>query len=345
MSSPTYKALLFYGPGQIRIVDVPFPELADGEALVKIGAATTCGTDIKTFKRGHPVIIKSIPSPIGHEMAGTVTKISASVINIKVGDRVVVGNSAPCGICFYCQKNQPNLCDDIVFLNGGFAEYIRVPKRIVAKNLHPIPDSLSFEVAALSEPLACVIHACEQMGIIKGETVAVIGTGPMAFLFIDVIRERGGQTIIVGRNLERLKLAREFGAIAAIQSTNEDPIAAVKSLTSGRGADVAIEAVGQPTTWEQAVGLVRKGGRICLYGGCARGTTMALDTYRIHYEEITVSGIFHHTPDMFRRAVTLLSNGKIHTDIFLREKRGLGDLEKILSSQDDPMALKFAIRP
>lgn len=342
--SPTYKSLLFYAPKDVRLEDVPVPEVGVGEVLVRIKAATTCGTDKKTFERGHPVLIKSVPSPFGHEMAGVVEKTGKNVTTVAVGDRVVVANSAPCLDCFYCKKQKPNLCENLIFLNGAFAEYLLVPPAIVTRNLHKIPDALTFDEAALSEPLACVIHAAEQMGISHGETVAVIGTGPMAFLFIEVVRHLGGRTMIIGRNEERLSLARDFGA-TTVNSTTEDAVQAVKAKTGGHGADVAIEAVGQPATWQQAVSLVRKGGRVCLYGGAPRGTSFALDTYRVHYEEITVSGIFHHTPAVFKTAVEWLSLGKIRTKEFISEKRSLSDVAAILSGQDKASPLKFVIRP
>lgn len=345
MTTKTYKSLLFYGPQDVRLEEVPFTPLQAGEVQVRIGAATTCGTDLKTYKRGHPLIIKSIPSPFGHEMAGTVSDIAAGVEGFRIGDRVVVANSAPCFHCFYCQKNKPNLCENLTFLNGAFAEYITVPAAIVQHNLHKIPPHLSFSAAALSEPLACVLYACEHMQIKNEETVVIIGTGPMAFLFVQVIQARGGKSIVIGRNAERLKMASVSGATAVINSTTEDVAVRVRDLTHGYGADVAIEAVGQPTTWQQAVGLVRKGGRVCLYGGCAKNTEFNLDTYRVHYDEITVSGIFHHTPTIFRSAVALLADGKINTQIFLTVERPLKDLPAILAGQDSPLPLKFVILP
>lgn len=344
MPAETYKSLLFYAPKDVRLEDVSVPEVGANEVLVRIKAATTCGTDKKTYERGHPVLIKKVPSPFGHEMAGIVEKIGKNVTTVTPGDRVVVANSAPCLNCFYCKKQKPNLCENLFFLNGAFAEFILVPQAIVERNLHKIPDTLSFDDAALSEPLACVIHAAEQMGISSGETVAVIGTGPMAFLFIEVVHHLGGKTVIIGRNEDRLRLARDFGA-ETVNSTTEDAALAVKFKTGGHGADVAIEAVGLPATWQQAVSLVRKGGRVCLYGGAPRETSFMLDTYRVHYEEITVSGIFHHTPNVFKTAVEWLSQGKIRTKEFVSEKRSLADVATLLSGQDKSKPLKFVIQP
>jgi L-iditol 2-dehydrogenase len=344
MLPATNKTALFYAPGDVRIENIALTQPGPGEVTVRIGAALTCGTDRKTFKRGHPVIIKSIPSPFGHEMAGTIVAIGDGVKNFHNGQRVVVANSAPCGACFFCAKHKPNLCENLVFLNGAYAEYLKVPAVIVAKNLHPIPDSLSFAQAALSEPLACVMHAVSHTGIKQGDVVAIIGTGPMAFLFIEVLKSLGAKTIIVGRNPDRLKMAVAAGA-QTVNSTTCDAVLAVKKLTQGFGADAVIEAVGTPETWEQAIALARKGGHVCLYGGCAKGTELKLDTFRVHYEEITVSGIFHHTPNIFAQAVALLAAGKIDTHNFLTHKRGLKDLVGIFEDQEKEQPLKFVIEP
>lgn len=340
------KLAMLFGPSDLRVEEQSIEELKPGEVLVKIGAATTCGTDIKTFKRGgHPRIIKSIPSPIGHEMAGEIVEVAEGIQNFQVGNRVVIANSAPCHACFYCKKEKYNLCEDIQFINGAYAQYIVVPKRFVKYNLHKIPDNLSIEKASLSEPLACVLHASEAIQIKNGETVAIIGTGPMAFLFIQVIRSKGGKSIIVGRNPEKLMWARAAGADHVVDINKGDPVGEIKKLTQGQGADVAIEAVGKPETWEQAVSLVCKGGRVCFYGGSAQGTKISLDTYRLHYEEITVLGVFHYTPQIMQQAIQLLADSKINTDLFITEKRQLEDLSNIYLGKEKAKALKFLIKP
>lgn len=338
------KTALFYGPRDVRIEDVPVAPLKLGEILVRVAAATTCGTDKKTFERGHPVIIKSVPSPFGHEMAGMIAALGPEVSGFQIGDCVVVANSAPCFTCFYCQKGAPNLCDNIIFLNGSYAQYLTVPAPIVRHNLHKIPDHVDLAKAALSEPLACVLHACEHMKIMAGETVAILGTGPMSFLFLAVLKSLKCPVIIVGRNAGRLALAVKCGA-AVVNSSEVEMAKGVAAATGGYGADVAIEAIGQSFAWEAAVSLVRKGGRVCVYGGCARNTTITLDTYRLHYEQITVSGIFHHTPALFKKAVSWIVNDQIDLSLFTRERRKLEDLVTILSGQDKVDALKYVIEP
>lgn len=346
MNTTHYKSLLFYAPQDVRVELVPYPKLQAGEVRITLKAATTCGTDFKTYNRGHPVLIKTIPSPMGHEMSGVVSEVAHDVTSFQIGDRVVIPNSAPCLRCFFCQKNQPNLCENLVFLNGAYAESIVVPEQIVRNNLHEIPDNLNFEKAALTEPLACVLNATDHMKIQQGETVVIIGTGPMAFLFIDVLKARGAIPILIGRNSKRLEMAKQLGVKHLINNTEQDMVQAVQSATKDYGADVAIEATGQPEIWEQAVSLVRKGGRVCLYGGCPKGTEMKLDTYRLHYEEISIHGVFHHTPAAIKKAIQLLTEDKIHTGFYLKEERSLDDLPKILAKQDNPIeALKFVIKP
>lgn len=341
----SYTAALLYAPQDLRLERLPFEKLQSGEVRVKIVAATTCGTDKKTFLRGHPVLIKSYPARLGHEMAGVVAEIGAAVKNFKAGDRVIVANSAPCLNCFYCRKNSPNLCENLVFLNGAFAEYIVVPEQIVCNNLHLMPQNLDFAKAALTEPLACVIHAITHMQIHKGEMVVLIGTGPMALFFVQLICKSGAQSLVVGRNEQSLSLLKSHGASHVINNTKTDWVEQIKKMTGGHGADVAIEAVGLPELWQDAVALVRKGGRVCLYGGCKKDSSLTLDTYRLHYEEITVSGVFHHTPKTIQTAMKILASNSINVDVLLKEKRPLSALPQLLSGTENTRALKYVIEP
>ena len=173
------RAIQYYGPQNIKLENVMVKPPQAGEIVVKVESALTCGTDVKTFRRGHPVLIKNIPSGFGHEFAGIVDRVGAGVKNVKVGDRVVAANSAPCGKCFYCRREEYNLCENLDLLNGAYAEYITVPARIVEKNTIIIPNSLSFDKAAFCEPLANVVHGVERTGIKDGDTVGIIGIGPI----------------------------------------------------------------------------------------------------------------------------------------------------------------------
>lgn len=341
------KAALLFGASDVRVEEIAMEPLGQGEICVRIEATTTCGTDLKTFLRGgHPKIMKSLPARFGHEMAGTIVAIDSSVSKFRVGDRVVVANSAPCTKCFYCQKQKFNLCENIEFINGAYSQYLNVPSRFVQTNVHVIPKQLSFDQATLAEPLACVMHAIENLQVKANETVAVIGTGPMAFLFLQVLKAKEARTILLGRNEERLALAKTHGADHVVHSDLADSTNTIQKLTAGYGADVVIEAVGKPETWQQAVDLVCRGGRVCFYGGCAKGTDVRFDTYRLHYDEITFMGVFHYTPAIMAKAVAILANGHIQTELFISEKRRLEDLSDIYSGKDkSPKALKFLIQP
>jgi len=337
----------WYAPEEIRLDEVACPNPGPGEVLVKVGAALTCGTDFKTFKRGHPRLIKSIPAPLGHEMSGSIAALGSGVRGFRLGDRVVVGNSSPCGKCFYCELGSFSLCEDLQFLNGAYADYILVPERIVQVNLHKIPDSLSFKVASLSEPLACVLNAFHKVSPKAGETMVLLGAGPMGVLFAQLARLHGVRLVAVARDKAKLENLKKMGA-AEIVSLTEDASPVEKTmqfLHGGRGADVVIEAVGLPETWEMAVQFARPGGRICFYGGCAKGTEVRLDTYRVHYEELQCFGVFHHTPEYFKQAVQLLSEGKIQTEGLIVGEYALADIHEVFRKGLPSNPLKLAVIP
>jgi L-iditol 2-dehydrogenase len=341
------RSLRWYAPEEIQLDTIPLPQLGPGEVLVKIGAATTCGTDFKTFRRGHPRLIREIPAPLGHEMAGTVAAVGPGVEGFSPGDRVVVGNSAPCGRCFFCRQGSLTLCEDLQFLNGAYADFILVPARIARVNLHPIPDSLPFSTAALSEPLACVLNAFEKVNPQAGESVLLIGAGPMGVLFVQLAKIYGTPLTAIARDPEKLNNLKRLGAREVISLTREErPLEkARRVLNEGRGADIVIEAVGLPETWELAVELVRPGGRVCFYGGCSKGTSVQLDTYRLHYEELNLFGVFHHTPAYFKKAVTLLSEGKIKPEGLVVGEIALKDYEQLFKKGMKSNPLKYAVIP
>jgi len=315
--------------------------------LVAIKAALTCGTDLKTYRRGHPVLIKETPSVFGHEWAGVIAEIGPGVEGFAVGQRVVAPNSAPCGRCFYCQRERPSLCEDLQLLNGAYAEYIAVPARIVQKNLLLIPDGVTFKQAPVIEPLACAIHGIERSKIQLGDTVCVIGHGPIGLMLTRLATLKGARVIVVGRNPFKLEKARQFGAQALVDiSTVADPVDAVRSLTpGGRGVDVAIEAVGLPETWEQALAMTRRGGLVNLFGGCKSGTHIKVDTRRPHYDELEIMGVFHHTPHYVRTALSLIASGQIDADALITHEMPLERLEEAFQLMISGATLKVAILP
>jgi L-iditol 2-dehydrogenase len=341
------KAILFYAPGDIRYGETPRPMAGPGQILVAIQAALTCGTDLKTYRRGHPVLIKETPSVFGHEWAGVIAEIGPGVEGFAVGQRVVAPNSAPCGRCFYCQRERPSLCEDLQLLNGAYAEYIAVPARIVQKNLLLIPDGVTFKQAPMIEPLACAIHGIERSKIQLGDTVCVIGHGPIGLMLTRLATLKGARVIVVGRNPLKLEKARQFGAQAVVDITTvADPVDAVRSLSpGGRGVDVAIEAVGLPETWEQALAMTRRGGLANLFGGCESGTHIRVDTRRPHYDELEIIGVFHHTPQYVRTALSLIASGQIDADALITHEMPLERLEEAFQLMISGATLKVAILP
>jgi L-iditol 2-dehydrogenase len=259
------------------------------------------------------------------------------------GKRVVAANSAPCGICSFCLRNKPNLCTDLLFNNGAYAEYIRIPERIAQKNMHEIPEGVSYQDAALTEPLACVLKGLEDTGIATGETVAVIGLGPIGMMFVILARLRGARIIAVGRREAQIARAKDLGAQEGVIGHS---VAGVRSLTGGEGADVVIEAVGKPETWESAVQMVRRGGVVNFFGGCPSDTRVGLDTNLLHYSEITCKASFHHTPDHIRRAFEIICQGHVRAHDFVNREEPLVNLPgvmELLMHQNG--ALKTAILP
>ena len=283
------NAVMFYAPSDIRYEKTDIPELKEGEILVKIKAALTCGTDVKTYRRGHPLLIKSVPSGFGHEFSGIIEKVGQNVKDFKIGDRVVAANSAPCGECFFCKKEEYNLCENLDLLNGAYAEYITVPARIVSKNMIKLPDDLSFERAAFAEPLANVVHGAARTDIKSGQSVGIIGLGPIGLMFARVAKLKGARVIVAGRNPIKLKLAEEFAhadeIIDLIKYPNPEKI--FKDFSDeNKGLDVAIECVGLPEIWERLVSCVRPGGTVHFFGGCKSGSTVSIDTTKMHYGDI-----------------------------------------------------------
>ncbi|MDD3013904.1 MAG: zinc-binding dehydrogenase [Candidatus Gastranaerophilales bacterium] len=342
------KALLYYEPGVVKFEEIDIPEPEAEEVLVKVHTALTCGTDIKTYKRGHPVLIKVVPSGFGHEFAGTVAKIGNKVEGFSIGDRVVGANSAPCLECFYCKIKKYNLCENLNLLNGAYAEYIKIPNRIVRQNLLKIPDHVSYEAAAFTEPLANVVHGVERTNIQPGSTVGVVGLGPIGLMFVRLAKLKGARVIAAGRNPLKLKLAKEFGGADEVVNLLEspDPDKAIMDLTpEGKGLDVAIEAVGLPALWERVIDLTRKGGTVNLFGGCKSGTKVQLDTRRVHYDEINIISVFHHTPYHIREALRLISEGQVDVTKLITHTLPIFDIDKAIKLHDEGKAIKIAMKP
>jgi L-iditol 2-dehydrogenase len=338
---------MFYEPGDVRMEDVAAPEAGPGEVLVHIGAALTCGTDVKTYRRGHPTLFEELPSPFGHEFGGTIEAVGEGVEEWRPGTRVVAANSAPCNRCYYCKVGDQSMCENLSFLNGAFAEYIVVPSRILEQNLYEIPEVMEFSRAALLEPLACAVHGVVRTPISTGDTVAVIGAGQIGLMFVRLATERGARVICVDKSASRLGVAKQLGAEETVEvAEGVDTIGAVRGWTpEGRGTDVVIEAVGLPPLWEQALQMVRKGGDVTLFGGAPSGTSIEVDTVLLHYSQLTIRGIFHHTPYTVQVAFDLLKSGRMDPEPFISGVRPLEDVVEALESHGRQEGIKYEIRP
>jgi L-iditol 2-dehydrogenase len=309
------KAALLYAPGDLRIEEVPRPEPGAGDVLVQVEVALTDGTDLKTYRRGHPLLARESPAPFGHEFCGLVD-----------GKRVVAANSAPCGGCEGCARGEQ--CRDLVFLAGAYADWIVVPERIAAVNLHEVPQGVPPEVAAMVEPLACCLRGVERAGIHAGETVAILGAGPIGLMLAACVADAGGWPVVVGGRAERLELVELFGAESG----------------EGKAADVVIEAVGSEAAWTDAVELVRPGGTVVMFGGLPRDARPPVDAYRLHYEELTLRGSFHHTPATVRAALAFLASGAYPWDRLVTHRVLLDDLPALFTEPPRDL-LKAAVVP
>ncbi len=311
------RALRFHAPGDLRVEEVSDPEPGPGDVLVQVEVALTDGTDLKAFRRGHPLLLGEPPSPFGHEFCG---------IEVATGRRVVAANSAPCGACPGCRRG--GLCERLELLNGAYAELIVVPERIARTNLLPVPPGLAAETAALLEPLACCLHGVERAGVQPGDRVAILGIGPVGLMLCAAVADAGGHAVAVGGRAERRALVRDFGGEPG----------------DGAGADVVIEAVGSGQAWRDAVELVRPGGTVVFFGGLPRETEVPVSAYRVHYEELTLRGAFHHTPRSVRAALAFLASGARPWERLVTHRVGLEGVAALFA--DPPRDyLKAAVAP
>jgi L-iditol 2-dehydrogenase len=337
------RAAILYGKQDVRVEEITPALLESGEVRIRIEAALTCGTDLKVFKRGYHAKMIVPPAVFGHEFAGVISESQTS--GWHVGERVVVANSAPCGECFYCRNTQENLCDNLLFLNGAYAESIVVPARIVQKNLLRLKPETDFRDAALVEPLACVVQGIEDTRLRAGQHLLVLGAGPIGLMFVALAKNLGCDVSVAGRRASRLEAARRLGATNVIDIGDGQNLVTKIRDASKTQFDAVIEAVGRPEVWESAVQFVRKGGAVNFFGGCPAGTTVTLDTTLLHYSNLTLLASFHHTPRTIRRALEFIEAGIIRSRDFVDGESSLTNLPALLKSMTaGNQAVKTLIR-
>lgn len=324
-------AAVLYGKEHLQVEPVAVPKIGIDDILVRVKVALTCGTDVKVFRRGYHARMIVPPAVFGHELAGDVVAAGENVKGFRIGQRVVAANSAPCNDCFFCHRGLENLCEDLLFNNGAYAEYIRIPGRIVERNTYEIPEHVSYHDAALVEPLACVLRGFEETAPRAGDTIGIIGLGPIGLMFVKIAKLYGCRVIAVGRRRTQMSRAASLGADELIEApADSNPVPAIRHLTSGRGVDVAIEAVGRPQTWHWAVDMVRRGGTVNFFGGCPNDSKVSLDTALLHYSEITCKATFHHTPVYIRKALDLVCAGHITASFFVNREEPLSNLLEVM---------------
>jgi L-iditol 2-dehydrogenase len=311
------RAAVLHGPGDLRVEDVAEPVAGEGEVVVRIEAATTCGTDVKMLQRGHP-ILSGYPARFGHEMAG---------VREDTGERVLVGDSVACGRCRACAAGRPQICREMRWVLGGFAERMVAP----VEALHPVPDGLAAAGAAMAEPLAAAVHAVSRAPARQlAPDAGVLGGGPMGLMLAAVLVAEGRTVTLADRHPERRAQAEALGAMSAERLADHD---------------VVFEAVGRPEAWRAAVKACAPGGCALLVGGCASGSDAALPTRPLHYDEVDVRGAFHHDRAEVDRALELLASGALDWRTLAAGPIGLADLPRALGTGNAGPARKWIVVP
>lgn len=344
----TMKAAVFEGIEKIVTREVPVPDCEEGGILVRVEACCICGGDIRNYHSGLRYGVEK--QIMGHEIAGVVEEVGSRIRRFKAGDRVAIAPDVSCGECWYCKRGLVNLCINHKMLGtnwpGGFAQYIYLPEEVVSRGfIEHIPDKLSYEEAAMAEPASSVIACQEYNNISLGDTVVIIGDGPIGCLHIEVAKARGASRVIItGRS--RLDMALQFKPDHVINTTAQDPVKAVMEITEGLGADIVICAAPVTSIQQQAVEMVRKRGRVVLFGGVNKNAPMTtLNSNLIHYNEITVAGAFSYPAAGLQQAVQLISEGKISAAKYVTKSVKLDEIPEGIAYAEQRKALRVAVKP
>lgn len=326
-------ALVLNRPGSLELTRNPVPTPGPGDLLVKVVAATTCGTDLKAYRRGHPQI--PMPGLLGHEYSGIVVDAGDDA-PFAVGTAVMGVHSAPCQECKWCRRGQENLCESIMDTKvlGSFAEYLLVPARIARLNVFEKPDSLRFEEASLLEPLACVAEGVSRIPHDTKGTVLVIGPGAIGLMFVASLLKMGYEKVtLAGRNPDRLAVGEQLGAEIVRLADLRDRF------------DTVIECTGQVSVWEQCLGYVERGGTLVLFGGCPAGTEACFSTARLHYDDIRLVSPFHFGTQSVRQAREWLLSPDFDLSPLLTGDRTLDQATKVFQDLEEGRGLKYVFRP
>jgi len=333
-------------PGAIEFRDVEEPRPGPGELVIRVHATLTCGTDLKTFDRGHPRL--PMPLALGHETSGTIAAVGEGVTRFREGDDVACVPTAPCGGCRLCRRGRESLCAQAVgrFMMGAFAEYVRVPAHIVRDNVFLRPRHLAAHEAAALEPLSCVVHGSRRIHLENAETVVIIGDGAIALLFAQVARlQSPGRILLAGKHDTRLDVAKRLGFGSVVNTSHAGLQDTVREWTGGQGADIVVECVGRPDVWEAAASVAGPGGEVLMFGGCASNTQATFDTSRIHYDEIDIKGAFHYGRADVRDAWALLRDRHVDVGPLITHALPLSNLLDAFELARSRAAIKVAVAP
>ncbi|HOL35874.1 MAG TPA: zinc-dependent dehydrogenase [bacterium] len=343
------KAAVLKSIESLEIVERDIPAPREGEILIRVKSCAVCGTDIKVFHHGHKHIV--FPRVTGHELSGIIEKIGSNVKNFKEGDRVAVAPAIPCGQCYYCRRGWQSMCDNLKAIgyhfDGGFAEYMIVPEVAVRNGcVNKIPDNVNFDQAAIAEPLACVINGQQLSRVEMGDTVLILGAGPIGCLHAELAKNIGASKVILADIVQqRLDMAKFTGAIT-VNSKQTNLKEFVSELTDGRMADRVIVAVGLAEAQEQSLDLVAKRGSVNFFGGLPKESPFAkLNTNVLHYGESFITGTHGSTPLHNKLALDFISAGKFHIDNYITRKIPLERLLEGLSNAEQKKALKIIVNP
>jgi L-iditol 2-dehydrogenase len=343
------KAAVLEGIDRLVVKEVPDYTVKEGEVLLRVRSCAVCGSDLRIMHAGNPRV--RFPQIIGHEIAGEVVAVGEGVKKFQVGDRVAVGADVPCGECFWCQNGMGTNCAINYAIGyqfpGGFAEYLLLNKLTVIQGaVHRIPENLSFDEAALAEPLACAINGLEMAHLGVGDTLLIIGAGPIGCMMIEMGRHMGATTIIVAqRSPQRLSMARSFGADHYFLS-DEHLEERVLEVTDGEGADVIMVTCASPEAQEMSLRLARHRARINFFGGLPKGSRdIAISSNLIHYKECTVLGSHGSLPRHHRKALQVMERGMVHPSRYITHRFPLEAIGEAFRMAESHQGLKVVVNP
>ena len=345
------KAALYKGPKDLNVVEVEKPKPSDNQILIRVKACATCGTDAKIFNHGHPRLTP--PQIIGHEIAGEIVEIGARVNNFKVGDRVQVIAAIPCGQCWLCQSGRMTICQNQLSMGyqfaGGFAEFMIILDEVIRVNgVNKIPENVSFDEAAVTEPLACVLNSQQILQITKGDVVLVMGSGPIGCLHVRVARALGATKVFLADiNGGRVKLASDVvKPDATIDMSTQDLAAEMKKLTDGRGPNIIITAAPSGKAQEDAISMVSAGGKVSFFGGLPKENPFInCDANIVHYKEVTLYGANGSSPAQNKQALNMIATGEVEVSDLITHRVKLENVQSAIDAVLSGQAIKVVVNP